>query len=273
MSRWAALTSRLQRIGRRQVPVWFGSSESIINEFQTIGQKLKFLRVIPNPFPFYDWIMGFYERISNREALRGPMLERSENIIDVGAGTGYLLSRLVKAARQGQNITAVDLSQQMLQNSESYLVKHDLIHPRISFVQSDCRTLPWDDGSFDLYVSSYLFDLLPENELRQAIKEMERVLAPDGYAILVTMTTELDDLPWFRRTFYSIMNELYCLGYHKGRWNPIWRFLFAGYAPHCRPIELSSYLRSTDKMIMAFTKVSRVSLFPVRIYYVRKGHD
>jgi ubiquinone/menaquinone biosynthesis C-methylase UbiE len=43
--------------------------------------------------------------------------------------------------------------------------------------------LPWKEDTFDLYVSSYLFDLLPEAELRQALKEMERVLVPDGYAI------------------------------------------------------------------------------------------
>ncbi|MDH3986335.1 MAG: class I SAM-dependent methyltransferase, partial [Gammaproteobacteria bacterium] len=153
-----------------------------------------------------------------------------------------------------------------------YLSRHHQLTPRTSFRQADCRTLPWEDNTFDLYVSSYLFDLLPETELRQALREMERILVPDGYAILVTMTTELDDIPWVSRTFYKLMNECYCLGYHKGRWNPIWRFLFAGYAPHCRPITLASYLRDLDNMVMTYTKVSRVSLFPVRIYYVRKSH-
>ena len=272
MSFWPNISNWSRQIGRRQVPVWFDSSESITNEFQTIGQKLKLLKIIPNPFPFYDWIMGFYERVSNREALRGPMLEQSGKIIDVGAGTGYLLSRLVRATREDQEIVAVDLSQQMLQNSQSYLSKHGLLTQRTSFEQADCRTLPWADSTFDLYVSSYLFDLLPEAELRHALKEMERVLAPDGYAILITMSTELDDVPWLSRTFYRFMNELYCLGYHKGRWNPVWRFLFAGYAPHCRPIALGPYLRDSVNLVMAYTKVSRVSLFPVRIYYVRKGH-
>jgi ubiquinone/menaquinone biosynthesis C-methylase UbiE len=272
MKFWSNISAWLHRIGRREVPVWFETSESITSEFQTIGKKLKIFRLIPNPFPFYDWIMGFYERVSNREALHGPILEQARKIVDVGAGTGYLLSRLVKATREDQEIVAVDLSQQMLQDSESYLSKHHLLTLRTSFKQADCRALPWEDNTFDLYVSSYLFDLLPETELRQALKEMERVLVPDGYAILITMTTELDDIPWISRTFYRLMNEFYCLGYDKGRWNPIWRSLFAGYAPHCRPIALGSYLRDLDNMVMAYTKVSRVSLFPVRIYYVRKTH-
>jgi len=162
MKLWSNFSVWFHRIGRREVPVWFETSESITSEFQTIGKKLKILKLIPNPFPFYDWIMGFYERVSNREALRGPMLERARRIVDVGAGTGYLLSRLVKATREDQEIVAVDLSQQMLQNSESYLSKHNQLTPRTSFMQADCRTLPWEENTFDLYVSSYLFDLLPE---------------------------------------------------------------------------------------------------------------
>lgn len=272
MTLWSKITNRVRQIGVRQVPVWFDSSESVINEFQTIGKKLKILKIIPNPFPFYDLIMGFYERESNREALRGPILERSRWILDVGAGTGYLLSRLVKATQEGQEIIAVDLSRQMLENSKSYLSKQNQLTSRVSFKEADCRALPWEDNTFDLYVSSYLFDLLPESELEQALIEMERVLVPDGYAILITMTTELEDLPKLKNIFYRLMNELYCLGYGKGRWNPIWRFLFAGYAPHCRPIALGQYLRNMGNMVLSYTKLSRVSLFPVRIYYVRKGH-
>ena len=129
-----------------------------------------------------------------------------------------------------------------------------------------------DDSGPCVRISSYLFDLLPEAELGQAIDEMERVLVPDGYAILITMTTELDDVPWPTQIFYRLMNALYCLGYEDGRWNPIWRFLFSGYAPHCRPIALGKYLRKSDSLVLAYTKVSRVTLFPVRIYYVRKAH-
>lgn len=255
------------------MPVWYESSKATINEFQTIGKHLKILKFIPNPFPFYDLIMGFYERGSNRDALEGPVLERPEEIIDVGAGTGYLLSRLIRATRENQKIMAVDLSGQMLKNAEAYLSKHNQLSSRVKFEKADCMALPWADETFDLYVSSYLFDLLPEMELKRAIKEMERVLSPDGYAILITMTTELNGVPWGMRIFYRIMNELYCLGYYKGRWNSIWRFLFAGYAPHCRPIALGKYLRESPTMVIAYTKVSRVSFFPVRIYYVRKSHD
>lgn len=259
--------------GKKQVPVWFDSSASVTDDFQIVGRKHKLFRVIPNPYPLYDWIMGFYERSSNRDALSGPTLERTKSIVDVGVGTGYLLGQLVNLTSSHQQITAVDLSSQMLENSRNYLEKNNLLSERISFKKADCRNLPWNDGTFDLYVSSYLFDLLPENELREALKEMARILRPDGYSIIITMTTELDDVPPIRRSFYRTMNELYNFGYRDGRWNFIWGALFAGYAPHCRPIALGKYLKETDNMIIAYSKVSRVSLFPVRVWYLRKGHD
>ena len=269
---FSKLDSWFKAFGYRQVPVWYESSKATINEFNTIGKKLKIMKIIPNPFPFYDWIMGFYERLSNREALRGPILERAGQIVDVGVGTGYLLSQLLKETKESQKITAVDLSEQMIANAQSYISKQGQMSMRLSFKKADCMELPWPDNTFDLYVSSYLFDLLPDKELRLTINEMERVLKPDGYAILITMTTELHDVPGLKKIFYRVMNEIYCLGYHKGRWNPVWKFLFAGYAPHCRPIALGKYLRESPGLVLAYTKVSRVTTFPVRIYYLRKAH-
>jgi ubiquinone/menaquinone biosynthesis C-methylase UbiE len=269
---WNVLGRYFRDFGYRQLPVWYGSSVAVSDQFETISKNLKFLRLIPNPYPFYDWIMGFHERWSNRAALRGPVLERTANILEAGVGTGYFLSQLVERAKNATTINAVDLSSQMINAAKGYVEKKNLLSRRLLFVQCDCRHLPYPDGKFDLYVSSYLFDLLNDEEIKSTLAEMERVLAPEGHAILITMTTELDDLQWPLRSLCRVTNELYCLGYDKGRWNRIWRFLFAGYAPHCRPIALGNYLRRAPFLRIEYTKVSHVSLFPVRIYYVGKTH-
>jgi len=269
---WQAIRRYFRNFGYRQVPVWYGSSVAVAHQFETISKPLRFLKVIPNPYPFYDWIMGFHERWSNRAALRGPVLERTTNIVEAGVGTGYFLAQLVKRAKNSRTISAVDLSPQMITAAKSYLTKKNLLSSALLFVRSDCRHLPYADGTFDLYVSSYLFDLLNEEEIESTVKEMERVLAPNGHAILISMTTELDDMPWPTRFLCRMTNELYCLGYHRGKWNGIWKFLFAGYAPHCRPIALGRYLKLAPSLSIEYTKVSHVSLFPVRIYYVGKRH-
>jgi ubiquinone/menaquinone biosynthesis C-methylase UbiE len=269
---WDAIARYFREFGYRQVPVWYGSSEAIAHQFQTIGRNLRFLKVIPNPYPFYDWIMGFHERWSNRAALHGAVLERITKVLEAGVGTGYFLAQLVRKAKNARSIRAVDLSPQMIANARDYLLKKNLLSSSVSFVRSDCRHLPYPDRCFDLYVSSYLFDLLNDEEIESGLVEMERVLEPDGHAILITMTTELADVRGPVRFLCRVTNELYCLGYHRGRWNGIWKFLFAGYAPHCRPIALGSFLKRASALRIEYTKVSHVSLFPVRIYYVRKSH-
>jgi ubiquinone/menaquinone biosynthesis C-methylase UbiE len=269
---WAAIARYSREFGYRQVPVWYGSSEAIAHQFETIGRNLKFIKLFPNPYPFYDWIMGFHERWSNREALRGAVLERIGKVLEAGVGTGYFLSQVVRKAKNANTINAVDLSAQMIADAKDYLQRKELLSPSVSFVRGDCRRLPYPDSSFDLYISSYLFDLLNDEEIQSGLEEMERMLEPDGHAILITMTTELDDVHWPFRFLCRVANELYCLGYYRGRWNSIWRFLFAGYAPHCRPIALGKFLGRIPSLRVEYTKVSHVSLFPVRIYYVRKSH-
>ncbi|SDO87584.1 class I SAM-dependent methyltransferase [Desulforhopalus singaporensis] len=265
-----SLTRWFKTMGYRQISPWYRTSKDTVDDFNTIGKNLKILKVIPNPLPFYDLIMGFYERPSNRCALRGPILSTAQKIIEVGVGTGYLLGRLIAATTPQQEITAVDLSQQMLDTAQAYLARKKLLSRRVLFRNGDCQDLPWPDNTFDLFVSSYLLDLLPENEIDRAIYQLERVLKPEGCAILITMTTELDGATRLAKPLMRLMNECYCLGYDRGRWNPLWKFLFAGYAPHCRPISLGKYLAKSSRLVLTYTKLSRVSFFPVRIYYVRK---
>jgi len=46
----------------------------------------------------------------------------------------------------------------------------------------DMRNLPFDDGSYDFVFASVVFDYIPDDE--RAIKEVRRVLGPNGIAIL-----------------------------------------------------------------------------------------
>jgi hypothetical protein len=62
--------------------------------------------------------------------------------------------------------------------------------------------------------------------------------------ISAPISGQVMDMAWPTRLLCHVTNEIYCLGYDRGRWNGIWKFLFAGYAPHCRPIALGSYLKT-----------------------------
>jgi ubiquinone/menaquinone biosynthesis C-methylase UbiE len=159
---------------------------------------------------------------------------------------------------------AADASPSMLAYSRERLARAGIPPERVRFLRCDAGSLPFAAASFDLYASSFLFDLLPEPELWRAIEEMERVLAPGGTAVLATMTTDLSGLPLFSRVVSRWLVRAYA--------NPVWRALFSGYAPHCRPIDLSRRLRGRPALDLEATSTSRVAGFPVRIHRVRRRH-
>ena len=236
-----------------------------------VSKSRKILNVFGPKRPLYDRIMGDFEQRSNRAAVQGPLDPSASSIVDVGCGTGHLLRLVADLYRNtAKSLMAIDLSQNMLDESQSFLQRTGRLYPFLSFQRADCRSLPLEGASCDLYVSSYLFDMLPAEELPDALSEMQRVLKPGGQALVSTMTLELQSMPWLLRFGALGAITLYNAGYRNGRWNGIWGALFSGYAPHCRPIDLGERLREHTDLCVEFSLLSRVTIFPVRIYYLRK---
>jgi ubiquinone/menaquinone biosynthesis C-methylase UbiE len=254
------------------VPTWYECSADVVDQFQTAAERHRIFGVISSDRPLYDRIMGDFEHRSNRAALRGPMDDDARSIVDVGCGTGHLLGLVAERYQTtANNLLAIDLSQNMLDQSRNFLKRTSRLFSFVSFHWADCRALPLQDATCDLYVSSYLFDMLPEEELTDALSEMRRVLKPGGQALLLTMTLEVDEMPWLLRQGARAANAFYNLGYRNGRWNAIWGGLFSGYAPHCRPIELGARIKDFPDLHVQHSSLSRVMVFPVRILYVRRS--
>jgi ubiquinone/menaquinone biosynthesis C-methylase UbiE len=93
--------------------------------------------------------------------------------LDVGCGTGTLLSRLNRPAAR---LAGADLSPKMIEEAGKKLgANADL---RVA----DAENLPWVSGTFDLVVSALSFHHYP-NPVR-ALSEMRRVLRSGGTLIL-----------------------------------------------------------------------------------------
>jgi SAM-dependent methyltransferase len=96
---------------------------------------------------------------------------RDLRILDCGAGTGYNLGWLEDYGWA----MGVELSETGLSAARS-------AHRRI--VQASVAALPCPDGVFDLVTSFDVLYCLPDDEERQAIREMWRVLKPGGRALV-----------------------------------------------------------------------------------------
>lgn len=121
----------------------------------------------------------------------GPL--GSARVLDVGTGTGVLT---IEAARRWQaaRIDAIDGSAGMLQVARAAAAAElpaDALD-RIRFDPALADRLPFDDGTFDLVVSSFVYQLVPDR--LRALREALRVLRPGGRLAFVTWLA--DDAPF-----------------------------------------------------------------------------
>jgi len=114
-------------------------------------------------------------------------------VLDIGTGTGVLA---IECARRwpGTRIDAVDGSTGMLDvargAAETSLAPDAL--GRVAFAAAVAERLPFDDATFDLAVSSFVLQLVPDR--LRALREAHRVVRPGGRLAYVTWVA--DDTPF-----------------------------------------------------------------------------
>lgn len=99
---------------------------------------------------------------------------RPRRILDLGIGSGNL-SEAVLARYPDATVTGVDVSGEMLG-----LARTRLPGDRVRLVQGDFRELDFEDGSFDLVVSSISIHHVTDDEKRSLFRDLHRLLRPGG---------------------------------------------------------------------------------------------
>ncbi len=108
---------------------------------------------------------------------------RGMRVLDVGCGTGLQLQRYAAA---GCDVAGVDLSPAMLKRARERLGEHAVL------LLGDARRLPYTDASFDLVLATLMLHELPSDTRDVAVKEMLRVVVPDGRLLV----TDFHPGPW-----------------------------------------------------------------------------
>ena len=101
----------------------------------------------------------------------------ARRVLDLGSGIGR---HLMYCHDMGMEAYGVDLSETAIATSIEWACNRgtpELI-PRI--LQSDARSLPWDDGFFQFSVSHGVLDSMPFDLARAVSIELARVMAPRG---------------------------------------------------------------------------------------------
>ena len=130
---------------------------------------------------------GWYEDKAMDELCAHAGFQEAEAVLEFGCGTGKLAHRLLDAELPaGATYLGLDISSEMISLSASRLeafknrAKVQLTDGEVTF------DLPY--ASYDRFVSTYVFDLLSEQDASQILTEAHRILKPGGRLCIASLT-------------------------------------------------------------------------------------
>ncbi|MEM8611151.1 MAG: class I SAM-dependent methyltransferase [Cyanobacteria bacterium P01_H01_bin.105] len=155
----------------------------------------------------YDSRWSYYVRATT-DATMQRLPNTLGDVLDIGCGTGALLSRL-QCTQSASQLTGVDASTEMLEIARARL------HPDITLHESWAEELPFDDCTFDTVASCNMFHFI--RHPHDALDEMFRVLRPGGILVITDwcddyLMCKLCDiyLRWFDPSHFRMYGTSQC---------------------------------------------------------------
>lgn len=193
---------------------------------------------------FYDYWGKLTERKTLSKAITIAKLNNNNKVLDIGIGTGQLFEKVLKINKNGFN-AGVDLSFSMLTRAKEKLSTN---FTNYTLCNGNAFKLPYKNESFDYIFSSYVFDLLPENDFITVFSEFKRVMKTGGTGIVITMTM---GEKWYNKLWYLLSKY------------------FPSILTNCRPVDLTKYLEFSGMKIIEKQIISQ-NTFPSEIIKFNK---
>lgn len=128
---------------------------------------------------------GYFDAIARRRYAQEPFIKKyatpwsfnGKKVLEVGCGVGTDSEMF---ARNGADLTAVDISEHSVELANKNLELHNL---KADIRVADAENLPFKDNYFDFVYSWGVLHHTPDTT--KAISEIHRVLRPDGVACIM----------------------------------------------------------------------------------------
>jgi SAM-dependent methyltransferase len=126
--------------------------------------------------------------IEQRRAFRSAIgLQPGERVLDIGSGPGFLAIEMAEEVGPEGRVVGVDPSESMLA-----MARRRAPSTAVEFQAGDALALPFPDESFDVAVSTQVYEYVAE--VPTALAEARRVLRPGGR--LLILDTDWDSIVW-----------------------------------------------------------------------------
>ncbi|MGH2956699.1 MAG: class I SAM-dependent methyltransferase [Solirubrobacterales bacterium] len=134
------------------------------------------------------WSAGDYPLVADKIAEMGATtverveMKEGEKVLDIACGAG---NATIPAAQSGAKVTGLDLVPELLEAGRR---EAEAAGVEIDWIEGDAEQLPFEDGSFDVVLSTVGIMFAPDH--RAAAREAARVLRPGGRIGLASWRSE-----------------------------------------------------------------------------------
>ena len=128
------------------------------------------------------------ERKPRLRGLELAAIQPHDRVLEVAVGPGATLLEILKRVDRTNTVYGVDLSPGMLEKARHTVTKAGFFN--VDLRQSDARSLPFEDNSFDVLYNSYMLDLIPLADMPVVLGEFRRVLKDGGRLALVNLSKD-----------------------------------------------------------------------------------
>lgn len=128
--------------------------------------------------PIYDLLDVTYERLWKAKLRAELFKEARGDILDVGVGTGCNMPFYPKGSR----VVGVDASRKMLDQAA---IRARRLGLDVELREMNLLSMAFEDGRFDTVAITFVLLCLPDEMQEAALRELRRVLKPDGQLLLL----------------------------------------------------------------------------------------
>ncbi len=187
---------------------------------------------------------AFYEDRATALVLQHGAFGSADAVFEFGCGTGRFALHLFRECLPPEaRYLGVDVSPRMVELARQRLAEYA---SRAAVVLAEGGPPSCEPaGTFDRFVSNYVFDLLSEEDIRSTLREARRMLRPDGLLCLAGLSTGVGPVSRAVARVWS--------------WVQAHRPVAVG---GCRPVDVLPFVREPDwevrfhQKVVAFTITS-----------------
>jgi len=116
-----------------------------------------------------------------QEAARLASVKEGDKVLDVGCGSGFLAIIFKKMAGEKGDVKGIDPAVKRLERARRRAKEEGV---NIDFREGAVENIRFADSSFDVVSSSFMFHHLSIKLKKEGLREIQRVLKPEGHFLL-----------------------------------------------------------------------------------------